>query len=181
MKVFYYVLLLSTTLLLFTLPALAAERFVFDKALTAITFSASAFGLMDVVGQFDDYDGSLWIDDAHPEASQINIVLRSASVRTFSRELDKVLRGEHWFNSHQFPEIRFVSTGIKVHGQKAILTGNLTFIGQVRPLTLTIHAVQVARSEERCFDAIGVLDLSDFGSFLLSRVQLTVHAVGIRQ
>lgn len=183
MKISHSIIVSCVTLLLLASSAFAAERFVFDTSQTIIAFSGSFLGFTDITGSFSDYDGYFSVNKRQPEASRIRIILKSSGIRTGSRELDTILQGEYWFNSRQFPEIRFVSTKLQKRGRVAILTGNLTVIGQTKSITLTIRPEPVTDSNQRCFNATGRIDLSDFGMdySIPLKVRLTIHAVGIRQ
>lgn len=186
MKISGYIILLILILLPSIPPALGAERFVFDKAQTIITFFASSLDLLDITGTFDDYDGSLLFNEIHPDESQVNIVLRSSGIRTSNRALDSMLRGKHWFNSDQFPEIRFVSTKVLVTGSKtALMVGNLTLRGRTKPIVFAVRFESVSGSDKRSFEATATIKLSDFDlayfpALVVKNVQLFVHAVAVK-
>ena len=65
------------------------------------------------------------------------MTLPVASVATTSAKLDDELRGPQWLDATAYPTIRFVSTRVVRRGARgATVTGDLTFHGVTRPVTL---------------------------------------------
>jgi polyisoprenoid-binding protein YceI len=133
------ILLTIALLLTFTSPALAADRYEFDKSHTNIVFFVSHLGFSNMVGVFTDYDGTFTFDSKKPEESTINVTIKPAGIRTSSTGLDEHLQKPDYFNVAQFPEVTFKSTGIKVTGEKTgEVTGNLTMLGVTKPVVLNV-------------------------------------------
>lgn len=135
---------LAPLALAFTLlaaPALAKpERYHFDKEHTNLGFAVSHLGFSDMVGSFMTYDGGFEFDQEKPENSKVDVTIKPEGVRTVSAELDKHLQNEKFFNSAKFPEVRFVSTAVKVTGaNEGTITGNLTLLGVTKPVTLNVR------------------------------------------
>jgi polyisoprenoid-binding protein YceI len=130
---------LTAFALLFSFPALA-DRYELDKEHTTILFFVNHLGFSDMIGKFTDYDGSFTFDPAAPEKSTLQAVIRPKGVQTSSAKLDEHLQNKDFFNSAQFPEIRFVSTGIKVTGENTgDVSGNLTMLGVTKPAVLRVR------------------------------------------
>ena len=126
--------------LLFATPAFAADRYEFDKSHTNILFFINHLGLSEMVGVFTDYDGHFTFDPKEPEKSTVDVTLKPTGIRTSSEALDKHLQAKDFFNSEQFPTIRFVSTGIKVTGANTgDVTGNVTMLGITKPAVLHVR------------------------------------------
>jgi polyisoprenoid-binding protein YceI len=135
-------LILSTAaLIVLSFSALAAPaKYDFDKSHTRILFFINHLGFSEMVGEFTNYDGNFTFDEKDPTKSTIDVTLKPAGIRTSSAELDKHLQTKDFFNSEQFPDIHFVSTGVKVTGEKTgEVTGNLTMLGVTKPVTMVVR------------------------------------------
>jgi polyisoprenoid-binding protein YceI len=93
-----------------------------------------------ITGTFRDLDGTFSFDAAEPEASKIEVNVRTASLFTNHTERDKHLRDKEYLNVEAFPHAKFVSTGVKLTGknaegkQLADVTGNLSLGGVTKPI-----------------------------------------------
>ena len=163
-------LLPATILALFTASAQAApEHYEFDKSHTRILFFISHLGFSESVGEFTDYDGKILFDEKEPAKSSLDITIKPASVRTPSTALDEHLQKKDFFNTESFPELRFVSTGIKMTGEHdGDVTGNVTLLGITKPVTLKVHFNNagyhpMTQDYVAGFKAVATLKRSDFG------------------
>ena len=162
---------LLTSALIFSLlstPAFA-DRYEFDKSHTNIMFRINHLGFSNMIGLFTDYSGGFTFDPQKPEASTIDVTIKPSSVRTSSPELDAHLQKEEFFNSAKFPDIRFVSTGVKVTGSNTgEVTGNVTMLGVTKPATLKVvfNKMDVhpyTKAYIAGFSADATIKRSDFG------------------
>lgn len=150
-------------------PAFAADRYAFDKSHTNILFFISHLGYSETMGKFTDYDGAFTFDEKKPQDSTIDVTLKPAGIRTSSEGLDAHLQKEDFFNTEKFPDIRFVSTGIKITGEKTgDVTGNVTMLGITRPVVLHVtfnKAGQHPKTQDYIagFTAEAVIRRSEFG------------------
>jgi polyisoprenoid-binding protein YceI len=135
-------ILSAAAFLALSTAALAAEpaKYTFDKSHTRMLFFINHLGFSEMVGEFTAYDGGFTFDEKAPEKSAVDVTLKPAGIRTSSPELDKHLQSKDFFNSEQFPDIRFVSTGVKITGEKTgEVMGNLTMLGVTKPATLNVR------------------------------------------
>lgn len=123
---------------LFAGQAMAAD-YVIDKPgqHAFVNFKISHLGFSWIYGTFKDFDGTFSFDAAKPEASKINVTLKTASVDTNHAERDKHLRSGDFLNVDKHPTATFASTGVKSTGQgTADITGNLTLNGVTKPVVI---------------------------------------------
>lgn len=155
--------------LFFATPALAADRYEFDKSHTSILFFISHLGYSETMGKFTDYDGYFTFDMQKPEDSAIDVTLKPAGIRTSSEALDAHLQKADFFHTENFPEIRFVSTGVKVTGKNTgDVTGNVTMLGVTKPAVLHVKLNKadyhpMSQDFVAGFTAEAVIKRSDFG------------------
>src|ERR1700733_11806762 len=149
--------------------AQADERYTFDKRHTSIFFSVSRLGVFEETGEFRDYDGSFVFCIQHPDKDAITLTLYSAGIHTADEDTEKDLRGPDFFNEAQFPELRFVSTSVKlVDKDNAKISGNLTLLGITKPVVFDAHFTEKDGDSGKDdyvvgFSATGVINRSDFG------------------
>ncbi|HAR05276.1 MAG TPA: hypothetical protein DCR72_06820, partial [Pseudomonas sp.] len=95
-----------------------------------VNFKISHLGYSWLWGTFKDFDGSFSFDADKPEASKVNVTLKTASVDTNHAERDKHLRSDDFLNVDKHPTATFESTSVKSTGDgTADITGNLTLNG----------------------------------------------------
>jgi polyisoprenoid-binding protein YceI len=102
-----------------------------------VNFKISHLGYSWLYGTFKDFDGSFSFDAAKPEASKVQIELKTASVDSNHAERDKHLRSADFLNVAKHPTATFASTGVKSTGEgTADISGNLTLNGVTKPVVI---------------------------------------------
>lgn len=180
--------------LVLAIPALAqAEDYVIDTkgAHAAVQFRIKHLGYSWLSGRFNDFNGSFSYDEAKPEASEVEVTIRTASIDSNHAERDKHLRSKDFLNTDKYPEAKFVSTGYKENKDgSAVLSGDFTLNGVTRPIQ--ISASQIGHGPDpwggyrRGFQGTTSFKLADFGiDYDLGPasqvVELTLYVEGIRQ
>ena len=132
-------LLMALTLVVGLAGTAKAEEYDLDikGAHAFITFKISHLGFSFIHGRFDKFSGSFTWDEFEPEKAKINVEIDTASVNTNHDRRDKHIRNDDFLHVDKFPKAKFVSTGVKVTGDKtADVTGNLTLMGVTKPIVL---------------------------------------------
>ena len=102
-----------------------------------VNFKISHLGYSWLWGTFKDFDASFSFDADKPEASKVNVTLKTASVDTNHAERDKHLRSDDFLNVDKHPAATFESTSVKSTGDgTADITGNLTLNGVTKPVVI---------------------------------------------
>lgn len=172
-----------------TAPAVGAQRYVLDPAHTQIGFSIDRFGFNRVLGRFDTIAGEIVLDQANPERSSVTATVQMTSVTSGNATRDEHLRAERWLNVAGFPTMEFRSTSVqRTSATTAVVTGDLTLLGQTHPLTLnvTMNRIGVSPSNQRPtvgFSATGTLSRAAWGSatapqLIGDEVAITIEALG---
>ena len=116
-----------------------ADSYVFDRAHTNIAFSWDHMGLNRLGGRVTDFAGTLEFNAADPEAGSVEVTMKAASLWTGFEALDKHLRTADFFDAARFPTMTFKSTAARKTGDKTgEVAGDLTMLGQSRPVTLQV-------------------------------------------
>jgi polyisoprenoid-binding protein YceI len=175
-------------------PALApAADYVIDTkdSHAFIQFKIPHLGYSWLLGRFNDFEGTFSYDEADPAASEVEVVIRTASIDSNHAERDKHLRGEDFLHVDEYPEARFVGTAFEEKGDgTAVLAGELTLHGVTRPVTIDVehvgHGPDPWGGYRRGFEGRTTLTLADYGiDYDLGpasrEVDLYLSVEGIRQ
>ena len=135
-----------------------------------------------------DNKGTLKLDVANPEKSQLDVTINMASVNPLvpAEHFLPLLKGDKMFNTDKFPVATYKSTKItRTAPNKATVTGDLTFLGVTKPVNLDVTFNQAgegpAPGYKVGFDATGTFKRSEFGLTNLlpsvaDDVELTIEA-----
>ncbi len=145
-------------------PAFSADTFKIDQAHTNIVFLIDHLGYSKMVGQFQDFEGSFVFDQGNVANSKVDLVIKAASVDTDHQARDDHLRSPDFFNAQEFPEITFVSTKVAQTGENTgTITGDLTLLGQTRPVTLEVTFNKIAAHPIPSYNGVVVAGFSARG------------------
>jgi polyisoprenoid-binding protein YceI len=110
-----------------------------DPMHTQVEFAVKHLGMMTVRGHFTDVQASGDITVEHPEASSVEVVIQTASIRTHNERRDNDLRTSNFLDVEHYPTITFKSTKIENAGSdRYTMTGDLTIKGNARPVSLAV-------------------------------------------
>jgi polyisoprenoid-binding protein YceI len=110
-----------------------------DPYHTQVEFSAKHLGMMTVRGHFADVSATGDIDPDHPEASTVDVTIRTDSIRTNHEARDNDLRSSNFLEVEKFPVITFKSTSVEPAGKdRYTVTGDLTIKGVTHPAALAL-------------------------------------------
>ena len=123
-----------------------AGDYTLDKNHASVTWRVNHLGTSNYVARFDEFDAALSFDPAAPETSTLSVTIDVTSLSldftngdAFYDELMGNDGDERFFRAAEFPTVTFDASGIDVTGENTgTVTGDLTFMGQTRPLTLDV-------------------------------------------
>ena len=120
-------------------PVMAAETWVADSAHSEITFRVRHMMISKVSGRFREFGATLQLDPAKPEASSIEVKVKTASIDTNQPDRDKHLRSGDFFETEKFPEMTFKSSKIVGTSKDHFdVTGTLTLRGVSKEITVPV-------------------------------------------
>ncbi|NWA01085.1 YceI family protein [Pseudomonas gingeri] len=157
------------TALLSAGQAMAAEYTIDKEGQHAfVDWKISHLGYSFVHGTFKDWSGKFSFDAKTPEASKIEVELKTASVFSNHAERDKHISSKDFLDVAKYPEAKFVSTAVKSTGEKtADVTGDLTLHGVTKPVTFKATFNGEGKDPwggyRAGFNGTTTLNLNDFG------------------
>lgn len=163
----------------------AAGTYAIDPTHTSVTWRVDHFGLSQYTGRFKTVDATLQFNPEDPAANSITVTIDPLSVETdypadykashadspYATWNEDLGRNSNWLNGDAFPQITFTSTAITQEtASTGKVTGDLTFLGVTRPVTLDVTYNGKANfpwapdADKIGFSARTVLKRSDFGN-----------------
>ena len=172
----------------------APERFVLDESHVSVGFLAGHARFASVLGQFTDVSGGFVYDAEARRLVSGSVTVDAASVFTGHEDRDGHLRDGDFLAIEQYPVIRFEATGYEPTGEDGgILRGDLTLLGETRPieLALTLNrraAHPIGGADTLGGSARGAIHRSDFGmdyalegDLVGDRIDLIIEFEAIRE
>ncbi|MEM6534344.1 MAG: YceI family protein [Pseudomonadota bacterium] len=175
-----------------SLPAMAeinleeADEAVYEleKTHAFLTWTVRHNGISGYTVNFTDFDAELDFKPEDPTASTISVSINPTALETNFPDPERKVSWEDelandgkFMNATEFSEITFVSTSAELTGDfVGTVTGDLTFLGVTKPVTLDVSFNGVANApwfgnrDLLGFDASTTIKRSDFGQTSLANV-----------
>lgn len=138
-----------------------------DPAHTSISVAARHLMLTTVRASFAGASGEIDLDPARPERASVRLVIPAASVDTGDDKRDAHLRSGDFLDAEKYPEITFVSTGVRKNGaQQFTVTGDLSIRGTTRPVDVDVELsgiVDGMKGKVAGFSATATIDRTQWG------------------
>jgi polyisoprenoid-binding protein YceI len=143
----------------------AAETLRINPQKTRITFEVDAIGWPTTKGAFKAFQGNIKVDFREPAKSTVSFVVQSGSVDAGSSSVTGFIKSESMLNTGAFPEMRFRSSTVEKLSESAVrVAGNITFMGQTRPVSFQVDVDQRQYAQKQLrFSARGTIKRSEFG------------------
>jgi polyisoprenoid-binding protein YceI len=152
--------------------AVPAGAYTLDKAHASLIFRLDHLGFSNFTARFTRFDAQLQFDPANLAASRVTVTIDPRSIDSDNAPagfMDQ-LRGTHWLEAAQFPEMTFRSTRIEVIAPNTMrIHGDLNLHGMTRPVVLNAtfnggYAGHPMDPHARIgFSAQGSLERSEYG------------------
>ncbi len=113
-----------------------AGAYVLDKRHASLTVRILHMGFSHYTLRFDGLDGSFTYDPADWQATRATFTVDPKSVDTSDTAFDRQIAG--YFEPEKYPVISFVSTDVQGQDGKGAMSGDLTFHGVTRRVTLDL-------------------------------------------
>lgn len=120
-------------------------RYELDAEHTAVYFTIDHIGYAKTLGIFTDLEGGFLYDTATQDLSDVQVSIEAASVNTFNTARDGHVKNRDFLNVSAHPQITFTAaTGTPDSDTSGTVSGDLTILGEVRPVTLDVTLNKVA-------------------------------------
>jgi len=143
-----YLVLVSLLVLVVALvsvpPAVAngIDSYKIDTAHSTVLVRAKHLGVSYSYVRFNDITGKITVDEAAPEKTALEVVVKADSLDTFNEKRDTHLKSPDFLNVKQFPVISFKSASVTKTGENEFeMAGELELHGVTRTITAKVVRV----------------------------------------
>jgi polyisoprenoid-binding protein YceI len=142
--------------------------YTLDPTHTRIGFVARHAMVTKVRGSFNEFEGTAVVDGEDPANSSVRVTIEAKSVDTRNAQRDEHLRTNDFLALEQYPQITFVSTGIRQVGDATFeVTGDLAIKDVTNRITIPFEfegASQDPFGNQRIgFDGSVIINRKDYG------------------
>lgn len=155
---------LIVLLALVSLSALAQYHPVDKRSTVAFTIKNLGF---NVKGSFTGLQGTITFDPQSPALGNMDVTIDANTVNTNNSSRDNHLKEESYFDTKNYPTIKFVSSQITGSNGNYTVTGKLTIKGKTKEITFPFTATP------------GTEGMTFTGSFKINRKDFDVGGTSI--
>lgn len=131
---FFLVLLVAGTTV-----ANAQGKWSLDNSHSEVKFTVQHLVISEVTGNFKKFAGDITASKEDFSDLNVNFTIDATSINTDNERRDQHLRGDDFFSTEKFPEIKFVGKSFKkIEGKKYQLTGDMTIRDVTKTVTLDV-------------------------------------------
>jgi polyisoprenoid-binding protein YceI len=130
------ILLTGLCAIVLTRGALGADTYKVDPVHSTVGFAVAHMVISTVKGKFDEFEGSLTLDNSQVQAAQGTIQTKSVNTGVAAR--DKDLRSANFFDVEKYPTITFKTKSATKEGENTVLLGDFTIHGVTKSLSLPV-------------------------------------------
>ncbi len=113
------------------------QSYAVDPIHSSVVFKILHADTANFYGRFNKLTGIAKVDGG--TLAELTLTVDAESVDSNNKARDEHLRNPDFFNTKEFPEIRFKSTGIKkLEDKKYEVVGELTLLAQTKPITIQL-------------------------------------------
>lgn len=149
--------------------ALAKEKWIIDTTHSEIGFKIKHLMITNVTGVFRQFEASIYTTGDDFKTAEIDLVIAADSINTGNDDRDKHVRSADFFDTVNFPQIRFLSSGIEEVDKDGSydLWGDVTIRGVSKKIKLNVEFGGVIKdpwgNEKAGFAIHGTINRKDFG------------------
>lgn len=170
LKGFAAVLFVITALALSDVSAARADvtEYIIDPDHSQVIFKVKHMGISTVTGSFDEFEGTYAFDEEDLSQSNVETVIRTASINTNKKKRDDHLKSPDFLDVEKNPTIIFKSKEIRnADGEDFEIVGDLTINGVTKEVVLDAEYGGSAKdpwgNERSAFTAETTIDRKDYG------------------
>lgn len=159
--------LLPLLLLLVSVSSRGQAVWTFDDAHSNLQFSVTNLMVAEIEGSMVIKEAKITFNQPDFSDASIFILADVNTIDTDNDARDEHLRSPDFFDAAQYPDLTFQSTQFKKTGaSRYSVTGNLTFHGITKTITMDVNATEAIRPFDNKsvigFKANGIIKRTDF-------------------
>src|ERR1700688_107119 len=120
------------------IPGYVAGTWAIDPVHSEVSFTVRHMMVSKVKGRFNTFEGTI-VTAENPLDSSVTATVDLNSIVTGQEQRDAHIRSADFFEVEKYPEMTFVSTGVRAAGSDFLLDGDLTLKGVTKPVTFSLE------------------------------------------
>jgi polyisoprenoid-binding protein YceI len=148
------------------IPGYIAGTWAIDPVHSEVSFVVRHMMVSKVRGRFDKFEGTFVTGD-DPLQSSVTATVDLTSINTGQEQRDAHIRSADFFEVEKYPEMTFVSTGVKQQEEGFVLEGDLTLKGVTKQVAFDLEVSgfgpDAYGGTRAGFSAITQINRTDFG------------------
>lgn len=120
------------------IPGYIAGTWAIDPVHSEVSFVVRHLMISKVRGRFDKFDATI-VTAADPLESTVTATVDLTSINTGQEQRDAHIRSADFFEVEKYPEMTFVSTGLKPAEEGFVLEGDLTLKGVTKAVAFDLE------------------------------------------
>ena len=147
---------------------MAIKKWVLDKAHSQIHFMVKHMMITTVTGGFSEFSADVETEERDFGTAKINFVAQTASVFTGNDGRDTHVKSADFFDVQNYPQLRFISTGVKKIDDKQFkLRGDMTIKNVTKEIEADVKFAGFVKDpwgkEKAGFIISGIINRKDYG------------------
>ena len=157
---------MSVTTIPAVVPGYRVGTWNIDPDHSDVSFTVRHMMVSKVRGNFREFAGQI-VTAEDPDESSVTAQVNLASIDTNNAQRDEHIRSADFFDVASYPTMDFRSTGVRAHGDRWVVSGELTLHGVTRPVDLDVEvngfSPDAFGGYRAGFSATTQISRSDFG------------------
>ena len=120
------------------IPGYVAGTWAIDPVHSEVSFVVRHMMVSKVRGRFDKFEGT-FVTGEDPLDSSVTAKVDLTSINTGQEQRDAHIRSADFFEVEKYPEMTFVSTGLKQGEEGFVLEGDLTLKGVTKAVAFNLE------------------------------------------
>ncbi len=126
-----------------------SQKFTIDPGHTAVTSKVQRFSMVDVVGRFNEVEGSITYDSNDLTKIYVDVTINTASYSSNNIGGEDAVKSAAFLDVANFPQMTFTSTRVIASGESLTMTGNLTIHGVTKEISFPFNFLKPFKDPTR--------------------------------
>lgn len=145
-----------------------SQNYKIDAGHSLVQIQVERFGVIDVVGRFNDVSGTITFDKTNVSKTSANTIIKVDSYNANNKAGEGAVKSKAFLDAESYPEITFKSTNTITKSGVSYLVGDLTIHGQTKQIELPFSIKGPlldlpTRKQSIAFEASITINRQDYG------------------
>ena len=139
------------------------QEFHIDPGHTAITSKVQRFGMVDVLGRFNDVEGIISYDKSDITKIKVQVTINTASYTSNNIAGEDAVKSQVFLDVRNFPQMTFNSKRVNKKDDQFIMVGDLNLHGVTKEITFPFTLLEPFK------DPTGITTIAAHATLVINR------------